>query len=101
MERVACVRRSRKSISRLNFAEGRRGGRRVTVGGEISWRLERPSHVDPNAKLAARDEGRTREGRREAAGSLDDAMLSQAEAADLIGVDHRTMRRYVLANRYP
>jgi 2-phosphoglycerate kinase len=26
---------------------------------------------------------------------LDEAMLSQVEAADLIGVDHRTMRRYV------
>ena len=33
---------------------------------------------------------------------LDDAMLSQVEAADLIGVDHRTMRRYVLGQTtYP
>jgi predicted transcriptional regulator len=33
---------------------------------------------------------------------LDDAMLTQAEAADLIGVDHRTMRRYVLGQTsYP
>jgi len=27
---------------------------------------------------------------------LDDAMLTQVEAADLLGIDHRTMRRYVL-----
>jgi predicted transcriptional regulator len=33
---------------------------------------------------------------------LDQAMLSQVEAADLIGVDHRTMRRYVLGQTaYP
>ncbi len=33
---------------------------------------------------------------------LDEAMLSQAEAADLIGVDHRTMRRYELGQTaYP
>ena len=33
---------------------------------------------------------------------LDEAMLSQVEAADLIGVDHRTMRRYVLGQTaYP
>jgi transcriptional regulator with XRE-family HTH domain len=33
---------------------------------------------------------------------LDDSMLTQAEAADLIGVNHRTMRRYVLGQTaYP
>jgi transcriptional regulator with XRE-family HTH domain len=33
---------------------------------------------------------------------LDDAMLTQTEAADLIGVNHRTMRRYVLGQTaYP
>ena len=33
---------------------------------------------------------------------LDDAMLTQVEAADLLGVDHRSMRRYVLGQTgYP
>src|SRR4051812_12285965 len=27
---------------------------------------------------------------------LEDAMLTQVEAADMLGIDHRTMRRYVL-----
>ena len=48
----------------------------------------------PNAKGWKRSPKKKEAGERLQA-LLDDAMLSQAEAADLIGVDHRTMRRYV------